>query len=455
MKLPAGSGVIEHGTWILILVAFFVSGLVDFGALPAVTAWVTEAALVVMLLEVMRQRRHGQRRLVLVGQPYVWMVLAVCVLSMLVNGTDLLSLVLFLRILLRFYLLLVILINAAIDTPFMRRTNRLLSWLFLLQIPVAVIRLFYFGQGEWAIGTYAYHAGGNSTVIPMLAVAFLLPIHYLYRRSPRNLLIGVAFVAFGIIGGKRGIVILVPVALLIAAACLRWTVGRRAFSRVGILILIATAIGGWLSFYAVARMVPRLNPDGEVWGRFSAAYAVGKVAERIAPEPLRQKERLAQHRATATVIVWRHLHERGLTQVLIGEGPGSYLQSFISSRDRQREKLARLGIGYGLTGLTWMMLQMGLVGALAWTGFYLSMFRLLLKHARREADPYWKAFLVGTMAFTGVAVTVNVIYNSVPLIDDLTSLVYMLLLAFAIKRILLTAAPGRPAGRAFGEGIAV
>jgi len=426
---------------VLMIIAFFAGGLIGHGVAPPQIAWLTEALIMTMLLEVARQCRKAHRRMLLVAPGYAAAIVAISVLSWVGSGLSLVSMLLFLRKVLRFYLLAVILVNSNIDELYMKRANRLMAWLFIIQIPTAVVKLFIYGQGESAIGTYAEGSGGNSTVMPMIAVSFLLPYHYMYRKRLATFILGLGFLAFGIIGGKRGIVVLVPLVILLSALCMRWNMGRR-LGRRSVTIFLAVIVGGLLAFYATCRAVPRLNPDRRVWGRFSASFAMQILRERLETE----QEGGASHRISATVTAWRHVYKHGAGTVLLGRGPGSMMLSIFQRYDKRFAGTADgLKIRYGITGLSWLLLQAGILGAAAWLGFFIYSFFLVARIGKQETDPYWRAFHVGMMGFTLVTLLVSCIYNTSLLIGDCVAFVYMVLLAFSIKRRYLSIEAARAA----------
>ncbi|MDA0989287.1 MAG: hypothetical protein O3A51_00870 [Verrucomicrobia bacterium] len=435
-KPPPRHSLIQTGTRALIYIAFFLTGLIDFEVVPAPAAWITELIIVVMLLDVMRQCGQAHKSLVWVGLPYVFIVLACCLLSTFFHRTSPIALLLYLRLLFRFYILMIVLLNSDINLRDLKRLNSLMAWLYILQIPVAAARIPLYGQGEKAVGTYAFHEGGNSTIIPMLAMSFLVPFHYLYKRSPRTYLLGLGFLAFGVIGGKRGIIILVPIALLFSAACLRWTLGRKLFGRVGMIIVMLTLLGGSASFYTVSRLVPRLNPDEQVWGRFSPSFAYDRLKERLATK---EKGKTAGQRVSASIRAWKHLASGGPATLLLGDGPGYYMKSIFNPAKDYKRRLEKVGIVYGLTGLNWMYLQMGIIGAATWMLFFMAMFRTLKRYAREETDPYWKAYMVSMMGATFVVIVICSIYNLNLLTGDLSAFAYMTLLGIAFRRRMIVA----------------
>ena len=428
--------VVDGGLKLLIVIAFFVGGLIDYDVVPPQVAWLSELMIGMMFLEVWRQCRARRRRMRFVEGRLVFLLILISMLSGLYNGTSFIgssfSLVLFLRKVLRFYLLMIILLNTDIDETMMKQINKLIAWLVIIQVPVAVVRLFIYGQGERAIGTYAYSSGGNSTTIPLIAVSFLLPFHHLYRKSIWNLLVGLGFLLFGIIGGKRGIVVLVPLMLLFTFWTMRRSIGKNVLSRRVVMAFMSVIMSAFLSFYVVARLVPRLNPDRKVWGRFDASHTVERVFSKVSG---RRSGGASTGRLSSTRRAIAVMQEAGTERFLVGLGPGSMMKSIFTSFDtRYTAQLRRLRIEYGMTGLMWLTFQIGIIGAVIWLSFFGRMFFLTSRFARTEPEPYWRMFHMGMTNFSAVVLLISCGYNVGLIIGDLAALLYMVMLAFSFKR---------------------
>ena len=60
----------------------------------------------------------------------------------------------------RFYLFYLALINLGLDETMLKRINKFLFILFIIQLPAVAYRFSIYGISELTIGTYATHGGG-------------------------------------------------------------------------------------------------------------------------------------------------------------------------------------------------------------------------------------------------------------------------------------------------------
>lgn len=416
----------------LIILAFFVNSLVAYGLVPNAASWSIELIMILLFIEATRLKSSTARRFRLFGAGFVISFFIVCIVSAALNDTSILELTLFLRQCIRFHILLWILVTLDLPEELILKTHKLLIVLFLIQIPTAIVRLFIFGQGEKAIGTYAMEGGGNSTAIPMVAASFIVCYHYLYRKRPVSWFLVLAFLGFGVIGDKRAVVVLVPATLAFAYwLCVKDT--RRDVSRMVLKISVMIAISAPTVFYFGVRLMPTLNPDDRVWGRFSLHYAIDYI--EWYNRGGNQKE-LSFGRVESTERIYQFLCDRGPATVMFGLGPGKFLKSSFGGRDVDyfREQLTMVGVVYGIMSLNFLALQVGYVGAAIWIAFFAYAMFILSRSAQQETDPYWRAYFTSMVCLSFVVLVIASTYNNVFLENDLMSMTYMLLLAFAIRR---------------------
>lgn len=197
----------------LIFLAFFVNSLIGYGLVPNAVSWSIELIIIILFIEATLRKSTTARSIRFFGVGFVILFWIVCFISYCLNSTPHFQVLLFLRQCIRFHILLWILLALDLPEKLMLKTHKLLIVLFLIRIPTAIVKLSVYGQGEWAIGTYAMAGGGNSTAIPMVATSFIVCYHYLYRKRSVSWFLLLAFLAFGIIGNKRPIVVFVPSAI--------------------------------------------------------------------------------------------------------------------------------------------------------------------------------------------------------------------------------------------------
>jgi hypothetical protein len=412
------------------------NSFVALDIVPNSYRWSTELIITLLLIRVLANKALSEERIRLFGLVFVTAFVAVSLSSTyLINDTSTISLVLFLRQCLRFFLLLWILINLDLPERLMLKVHKLFIFLFLIQIPTAVIKLFLYGQGEQAIGTYAMSGGGNSIAIPMVAASFIICYHYFYKRSLSHWILIIAFFAFAVIGEKSAIFIFMPMTIIYAAIiCFRYKGHEAYFNRNRVAVLLSLLIITPTVFYISVRMIPGLNNENKIWGSFSLSYLVDYS---LSYNKGVSGENLSYGRLETTDRIFQHLYyDRDSVNFLFGDGPGKYVKSSFPGYDMYDYKYALrlLGISYGMTGLNYLAMQVGYIGAAIWISFFLYASLFLRQCAMHETEPYWQAYFKSMECVSFVVVLLSLTYNNVFLEDDLMSMSYMMLLAFAIRR---------------------
>ncbi len=416
----------------LLFLAFFVNSLTAYQIVPYFFSWFIEGIIVLLLFIALASKTKSRdRQIYTFGWPFVLLFLAVSAISFVLNDTRFQLALLFLRQTLRFHLLFWVLLTLPIPQKTIRRIHTLLVWLFLLQIPTAIVKLVIFGHGERAIGTYAIRGGGNSTVIPMIAAGFIICFHYIHRPRITSWLFLLGFLVFGLVGDKRAVILLVPMVIIFSA----WTIiGRRLEMKKVVSVIFLSIIVIAIIFYAGVRLLPTLNPDHKVGGRFSLDFAISYIKNySVGYSGVRH---LSYGRVETTRRIHDHLKRRGPATWLFGMGPGTFTKSSFGQRDKHfmEDQLSGVGVAYGIMSLNFLALQVGYLGVISWMGFFVYALVVVRRKALRETDPYWKAYQSGMVSLCFVALMISLTYNNVFMESDLIAMVYMMLLAFSLRR---------------------
>ncbi|MEC5382430.1 hypothetical protein VSX64_16360 [Aurantimonas sp. C2-6-R+9] len=161
------------------------------------------------------------------------------------------------------------------------RTLVLLSLAFLaVQPAVAAVKLATIGIDEkhW-IGTLHQSAGQLGLLLPMVAIATVVPLALIFK--PAIALFVPLFVFFGIVGEKRAIVIMLP-ALIVMSAVATILVARvrlgteyawarcGALKRIGVASVLAFSI--FAAVFGGISSIPSLNPAGTAGGGFTTLF---------------------------------------------------------------------------------------------------------------------------------------------------------------------------------------
>lgn len=423
---------------VLMFQFFFGESLVTYGLFPGlVNSYAPELLIYALLCDTFLKRKMAGASLCFPGLVYVVILVACTVLSSLALEVMWLNGALMLRLLLRFYAMFLAIVNLDISDDDIRWYLKGLAILFVIQIPTAAFKMMIYGQGESAIGTYATHGGGNSVSIPMIATGFLLSYYLSYRRSGSCLLGIAGFVAFGIIGGKKAIFVMVPLAAFFAM----WN-ARKLFidgRRIPVHFFCITFIAALAVGYLAVRCVPKLNPDGVVWGTFDLEYLMDYSVDYSISE----HSGIATSRGATFLRSLEHANTDTFTMAF-GLGPGCVMKSRFAGIGRGESEgihgtkfggtIAGLDIMYGLNGFSWMLLQVGYLGSTAWLAFYCRMLLALNRMARSEPEPFWRAYYLGMGCFTFTVLWISLSYGSYMIAGDLMPFLYFLMLGFGFVR---------------------
>ena len=420
-------------TLALLIFLHFISGnLVDLGLLPDAVNFLPEILILGMACAgICTAGIKGRARLT--GLTFATLLVAATLLSTAVNQSGFLNAILFLRLPLRYYVMFLALIQLNVRERELRWYLRALTIMFLIQIPTAVVKVFIYGQGESAIGTYAVHGGGSSTSIPMIATGFLLTYYIVYRRSLRFLIGIVGFVAFGLLGGKRATFAMVPITgVFVLLNARRFDLMRKGLS-------LPLVVGSCLLFGAVfcvsVTCLPSLNPEHRIGGSVNLSYLYGMVTDYTTSTT---EEGVTAGRFATTMRAFETANA-GPGTALCGLGPGTLLKTRFSdlgagAQADRSGAVDKVKIVYGATGLVWLLLQIGYPGTIVWLSFYGYLLLRLRAMAAHEPDPFWRAYYLGTACFTFVVVFISSIYGSYMITGDLMPFLYFLTLGIAFLR---------------------
>lgn len=422
----------------LVFVFFFGGSLVEYELFPEIINSYSPEILVIYLFvySITNAQKYGIRYVFPFIGPALLLTLW-SVVSSLALHTSMVDMVLMLRLLLRFYILFVAIANLNLSDSNIYHYIRIVAILFVLQIPVSIIKVMIYGQGEAAIGTYATHGGGSSASIPMIAVGFVLTYIFVYKRTFWSWILILGYITFGIVGGKKATFVTVP--LIIMFALINIITLNTRYVRlywIPICVLIGVFVG-----YVGIRCLPKLNPDGAVWGRFDLDYLISYSVDYSTSSV----DGVATSRGSTWLKSLEHVNQ-DWESMLFGLGPGCVMKSRFEGVGREvsfgeygirsHGAVESLNILYGLNGVCWMLLQVGYVGTAIWFLFYIRLFLWLRRSARDELDPFWIAFNLGMVCFSFTILFISVSYGSYMIMGALEPFVYFMFLGlyYAHKR---------------------
>ena len=401
----------------LFLVAFFGNSLVWFNIIPPHLTLASEIfiylLLILSLILSSKSSREGYHFHLLLLFSF-FLIVTFC--SMLVNKKFDLGLALSLRLMLRFYIFYLALINLPLNNEKLKRINKLLFILFMLQLPACAIK-FYFhgGVSEWNTGTYNMVPDGKTTMmIPLVAIGYLAGYYVFYKARAVYILLAIGFVLFGIVSAKAAHLFLMPVTFL-GLYYLIYIKGKsvnvaRHLSRIAIVLLLSIVVGG-----TIIKLDRRLNPEREVGGRIDLSHAIKGVQKYTTATDADNSE-FAVGRFATTKLTFNEIWKQGLPHIFFGFGPGCLTDSILYvSAD---PAVSRIRGSYGITGMTFVWTEYGLFGVFVFGSMFCIFARMCWKWYNYEKEPYWKAFALGSVAFAFLNMFCFFAYSTVPITGD-------------------------------------
>lgn len=198
----------------ILIIAFFQGFIETYLKIsPETSRLIYESAILIMLFIV--SVLHF-KELKFPGLPYILIFIFISVLSLMSNHSPLLMLLIFLRRYLFGIIFFYLILNVKLSEKDLLSIWELIIVLFLIQIPVALIKLITIGAAETPmIGSIANLGGSISTILPMLGTVIFASF-YFFNESKKYLLPIVGFLFFGFVGLKRAIIIFLPITFLLA-----------------------------------------------------------------------------------------------------------------------------------------------------------------------------------------------------------------------------------------------
>jgi len=363
------------------------------------------------------------------------MLLGVTLFSGALSMEGALQILLFSYSALLFYLVLLILANARLNSNDYWFFALIVVILSLIQIPVAAYRLMDMGWSvqtevyselsgfgsEGASGTFGSATGTMGTLFPLAAigVALSLTVNGAIRTRTFVLLL-LWFVVFAFLVGKRAFPLVLPVYLAIAYYFLSWSRNRLGALIKAVRLTLPIAM---IMIFFAAKLHPSLNPERQVWGSFDLAYIHQYVIDYESGESY---EGSSTGRLSSTLRALGYSVEQGFRTVLIGRGPGALVKSGVAER-KYEATLEEIGIAYGVSGALWIFVQLGVVGLVAMSGLLIALTRRAYVAYRRSVTCLDRAWY-GSVFALGLVLVMDFFFYSRGILTPL-SIVFAVALA--------------------------
>lgn len=356
-------------------------------------------------------------------------------LSAIVNSTSIIKVILFARIAFMPMIFFIALYNYPLQRKYYIIFRNLIVYLFLLQIPVNIGKYFIIGKNELVIGSMSITGGGLTTIFTLIGISFSFAYYIRYKKF-YYLILCVGFYISAIIGRKRAIFVFIPLILIVIFFLYRkYFIEKTFFPFRKILLVIILSFS---AIYVSLRTFPKLNPEHTQWGSFDINYALStswRYSVYKTTDDANYYGRLDGYRAIKEVI----LRKYGISKLMLGLGPGEIIPSrFLSDVAGVKSSTIsgrKYDIGYGSKMVfTWLLLQIGLLGALCYFFYYFKFFKLTLKLAKHpKMHGNDKVLLLGFMGVYFIYLLDFFLYSNTTLKLEPIFIPFMFFLSYFLR----------------------
>jgi hypothetical protein len=365
---------------------FFFKGVIEFtGLFPSILNLLAISFIFLLFIETFSNSKRFYPFISL----FILLTIASFVSGPILNDIGFTEYFFFLRQLFLLPLLYLIVIVNERNDDLIRFIIKLIIFYFALQIPASWIKLIILGGPgiEMFVGTVSWKQGSMTTVISMIGCFYNFS-KYLYLRSKKYLLYFFLFVIFSQIGGKRAVLVFVPLGCLFISiyyAKLNHIPIKKYLKLIPILISFL-----FIFFYLIVRLNPTLNKEHQVWGSFDLNYTLSYFDFYNN----NAKNLYDLSRGNALKFIGYYIINQPIDTILFGEGAGKLSESKLGANPMRYY----YGIRYGARmGLAWIGLQLGVVGTYLYFLIFKKMFHVVRKHKSRNFHK---------LIFTGIFITV-------------------------------------------------
>ena len=323
-------------------------------------------------------------------------LLTIIFISFLFTNVSTLQLILFLRKFAVYYLFFYALFNINILSIYKDKLIKLIIILSLIQIPAGLIKVLVVGRMEKIIGTMSIHEGSLATIMPLMAISYLIA-NYLYYKQNKYILGIVLFTGVGLTSGKKALIFYI-IALFLYIAYIyarpKYFIPKAVFMKKLFVILVFMTI----LFPVSITLNPTLNPEHKFGGSIDFEYLDRFITKY---QTLDQKTGVeGDGRFDAPFVAFDRLYDGGMVNILFGFGPGEIIKS--SYTRYKKPLLEKYNIGYGgRIGLVWTLMQIGFVGMILFLLFHILLFKKILNvYYDESTNKKFRVFALSTVGFS-------------------------------------------------------
>jgi hypothetical protein len=417
--------------YIIFVVSFFGNLFVENHIFPAHFTLLAEALIYfIFLYSLLTSKRNARKFHWHLFYTFLFVALIACY-SIAINLHFNIQIILSFRIFWRFFIFYLAIINIGFEETDFKKINRFISVLLILQIPIVVAQfIMHGGIAERNFGSF-YEGGAVSTIYPVTAIMYLMGYFAFFKAKLIYLLLGAGFIVWSILGAKKAVFFLFPLGFM-GMYYYIYIKGKslglvKHIANLGLIIVLIIVT----SFF-ILKYNRQLNPDRIVGGKADFKYAFEYGMEqsiRVDPD----NPDVATGRLSTLVFAFSYLKDGGFGKFLFGYGPGVLTQSIIYNQNDPR--LITFKLGYGMTPLTKIALEYGVLGIIFYGLIIITFLRMCLKYYSIETDPYWKAFAAGSLGLAFFMIFLFCFYNTISINGDSFPLFYFYIMGVIFVRL--------------------
>ena len=415
---------IKNSIYALVIISFLGNWLADRNIIPAQLTVISEIIIFSLFIY-----SHFYRSVKIDKYSYdkilYFAFFVLCsIISCIVNSWYSIQMLYSLRLILRFYVFYLALINIELKDIDIKRINNFLLFIFLIQLPISAINFYFYGVDEKTHGIHG-RGGGLTTIIPLVMIGYLSGYYIFYKKSKKLLVISTLFIVYGIIGAKAALMYIYPLAFLVLYY-LAFIKGRNVYLLRHLIIIILLISSSFSVSSLIIKYNPRLNPERKVGGTIDYNYAYWYTKEYTTARDKENPSITHGRYSTSKVALQTMLNESPIN-LLLGFGPGALTPSIFGYQINHKVK--NLSKSYGITGLIYIWTEYGLFGVVIVLIIFIKFLLDGMDWFKYEKDPYYKSFAFGSIFFTVFNILIFITYNKLPIAGDIIPLLFFYCMA--------------------------
>ena len=359
----------------LIFIISFTKGLFELLGIKETLIQLTIEGLILLLVFISLTNIVKTKKIIAPAFLIISAFFLITVISYLVTEVSSLQFILYFRRLFIYIMFFYALYNLALTLEQKNKLISLIIFLFLIQIPAALVKLIVLGGTlEKIVGTMSIMEGSLATIMPLFAIVFLIS-HYLEYKYMKYMIFILLFIGIGLMSNKLGILFYVIGLFAILSyvyAKVEYFLPNFKFIK----NIFINSIYVVIIFSLFVTLNPRANPEHKIGGSIDIEY-LQKFTKDYQTLDLKSGVE-GDGRFDAPFVAFDRLYNKGLINVFFGFGPGDIIES--SFTKYKNPLLEKHNIGYGgRLGIVWIIMQVGIIGLFIFSYFHFYFFKEMIK----------------------------------------------------------------------------